>query len=145
MDKPVHILLVEDNEDDIIILKEVLTKHNIGQDLSTVRDGDEALDYIFKRGIYTGVTTPDLVLLDLNLPRKNGMEVLKEVRNNVAYKYLPIIVLSTSSSPDDITESYQKHANCFITKPSDITSLDNMVQELKSFWLKTAQLPNQYV
>lgn len=145
MDKPVHILLVEDNEDDIIILKEVLTKHNIGQDLSTVRDGDEALDYIFKRGIYTGVTTPDLVLLDLNLPRKNGMEVLKEVRNNVAYKYLSIIVLSTSSSPDDITESYQKHANCFITKPSDITSLDNMVQELKSFWLKTAQLPNQYV
>ncbi len=145
MDKPVHILLVEDNEDDIIILKEVLTKHNIGQDLSTVRDGDEALDYIFKRGIYTGVTTPDLVLLDLNLPRKNGMEVLKEVRNNVAYKYLPIIVLSTSSSPDDITESYQKHANCFITKPSDITSLDNMVQEIKSFWLKTAQLPNQYV
>lgn len=145
MDKPVHILLVEDNEDDIIILKEVLTKHNIGQDLSTVRDGDEALDYIFKRGIYTGVTTPDLVLLDLNLPRKNGMEVLKEVRNNVAYKYLSIIVLSTSSSPDDITESYQKHANCFITKPSDITSLDNMVQEIKSFWLKTAQLPNQYV
>ena len=73
------------------------------------------------------------------------MEVLKELRNNVAYKYLPIIVLSTSSSPDDITESYQKHANCFITKPSDITSLDNMVQEIKSFWLKTAQLPNQYV
>ena len=77
MDKPVHILLVEDNEDDIIILKEVLTKHNIGQDLSTVRDGDEALDYIFKRGIYTGVTTPDLVLLDLNLPRKMEWKYLK--------------------------------------------------------------------
>lgn len=145
MNKPVHILLVEDNEDDIIILKEVLTKHKIGQDLSTVRDGDEALDYIFKKGLYSDVITPDLILLDLNLPRKNGMEVLKEVRSHGTYKYLPIIVLSTSSSPDDITESYEKHANCFITKPSDILSLDSMVQEIKSFWLKTAQLPKQYV
>ena len=145
MTKPVNILLVEDNEDDVIILKEILSKHDIGQSLVTVRDGDEALDFIFKKGVFSAVKTPDIVLLDLNLPRKNGLEVLKEVRSDKRYKYLPIIVLSTSSSPDDISKTRNENANCFMTKPSDIDSLNRMVRDIKSFWLDTAQLRHHNV
>lgn len=145
MDKPIHILLVEDNMDDIVIMKEVLARNGIDREITTVRDGVEALDYILKREAYATAKTPDLVLLDLNLPKKNGMEVLKEIRNHAAYKYLPVIILSTSSSPDDIATSYEENANCFITKPTDIVSLYGMVKEIKSFWLSTAQLPKNHV
>jgi chemotaxis family two-component system response regulator Rcp1 len=142
MTKPIHLLLVEDNEDDIVILKDVLAKHNMDENLAVVRDGEEALAYIYKQGVYSQVKTPDIMLLDLNLPKKNGFEVLKEIRGNETYKQLPILVLSTSNSPDDITESYLENANCFITKPVDIVSLYGMVEVIKEFWINTVQLPH---
>lgn len=145
MHKPIQILLVEDNADDIAIMQEVLVKHGLADNLAIARDGEEALAYIYKQGAFANVKTPDVVLLDLNLPRKNGLEVLNSVRNSSNYSYLPIIVLSTSSSPDDIAQSYQSHANCFITKPFDIVTLYNMIGSLKSFWINTAQLPTAHV
>jgi two-component system, chemotaxis family, response regulator Rcp1 len=145
MNKEPHILLVEDSEDDIVILKDMLSKHDLISNLAIVRDGDEAISYVFKTAGYADETTPDLILLDLNLPKRNGMEVLKTIRSSKNYSHIPVVVLSTSSCPSDVKQSYQESANCFITKPADVDSLFNMIELIKSFWLKTVQLPQHYV
>jgi len=138
-----NVLLVEDSYDDIVIMKYVLKKYQMFDDLSAVRDGEQAVDYIFKREQFASVQTPDIVLLDFNLPKKNGLEVLKEVRGHEDYSHLPIIILSTSSSPLDIFDSYNAHVNCFITKPVDVTSLYDTMMSVKKFWLNIAQLPSK--
>ena len=142
MSKPINILLVEDAYDDILIMKDVLEKHGLTDNLKVIRDGEEAVQYIFKQGPYTNVCTPQLVLLDFNLPKKNGLEVLREIRNHTQYSYLPIVILSTSSSPIDIADCYAAHVNCFITKPTDMVTLYNTVGQLKTFWLETVKLPH---
>ena len=143
MTKHPTVLLVEDSYDDIVIMKYVLKKYQMFDDLSAVRDGEQAVDYIFKREQFASVQTPDIVLLDFNLPKKNGLEVLKEVRGHEDYSHLPIIILSTSSSPLDIFDSYNAHVNCFITKPVDVTSLYDTMMSVKKFWLNIAQLPSK--
>ncbi len=143
MTKHPNVLLVEDSYDDIVIMKYVLKKYQMFDDLSAVRDGEQAVDYIFKREQFASVQTPDIVLLDFNLPKKNGLEVLKEVRGHEDYSHLPIIILSTSSSPLDIFDSYNAHVNCFITKPVDVTSLYDTMMSVKKFWLNIAQLPSK--
>jgi CheY-like chemotaxis protein len=115
----VHILLVEDNEGDILLTTEALLTTRIPYDLAVVKDGKEAIDFLTRRGRYLEIHTPDLILLDINLPKMNGHEVLDIIRQDENLKHLPVIVLSTSSSNKDISMSYQQHADGFITKPME--------------------------
>jgi CheY-like chemotaxis protein len=145
MNSSVHILMVEDNHDDIIIMKDVLTKHEMADSVAVVRNGEEAINYVFKKKESVNVITPDLILLDLNLPRRNGIEVLQDIKGHADFCHLPIIVLTTSSSAEDIASCYKPQANAFITKPADAISLYNTIGDIKSFWFRTAQLPAKHV
>ncbi|WP_290795104.1 response regulator [Flavihumibacter sp. UBA7668] len=140
--KNMHILLVEDNEGDILLTREALHEVENIRKISIVKDGKEALNFLFKTGKYTEVESPDLVLLDINLPKIDGKEVLQKIKQDETLCSLPVIILTTSSSDKDIFDSYSNHANCFITKPVDYSSFIKVVKTMESFWMKTAQLPN---
>jgi CheY-like chemotaxis protein len=140
--KNMHILLVEDNEGDIVLTREALHGIENIRKISIVKDGREALNFLFKTGNYTEVESPDLVLLDINLPKIDGKEVLQKIKQHETLCSLPVIILTTSSSDKDIFDSYSNHANCFITKPVDYSSFMKVVKTMESFWMKTAQLPN---
>ncbi|MEO6732341.1 MAG: response regulator [Ferruginibacter sp.] len=135
------ILLVEDNEGDIVLTLEALRQVNMTTSIQVVRDGEEALEYLKKQGKYQHAETPNLILLDINLPRVDGKEVLLEIKNDKDLMAIPVVMLTTSESEKDILYSYQHHANCYITKPGDFTKLIDMVQKLNDFWLTIAQLP----
>lgn len=139
--KSVHILLVEDNEGDILLTREALEDSKIINTLSVVRDGQEALDYIFLRKNYKEAKSPDLILLDINLPLKNGHEVLQIIKQDDTTKHIPVIMLTTSSSERDISLSYQYHANCYITKPVEIDNFLEAIATIEHFWLQIVQLP----
>lgn len=139
--KSIHILLVEDNEGDILLTKEALADGKIYNLLSVVKDGKEALDFLEKKGKYSGEKTPDLVLLDVNLPKKSGHEVLRFIKQNENLKSIPVIMLTTSSSERDIAESYKNYANCYITKPVDADEFIKAVLSLENFWINIVQLP----
>jgi chemotaxis family two-component system response regulator Rcp1 len=139
--KPVTILLVEDNPADVILTREAFKESKIINTLNVAIDGEEATDYLRKQGKFKHVETPDLVLLDLNLPKKNGHSVLAEVKADRQLKSLPIIILSTSASDDDILNSYNNHANCYITKPTDFRQFLVVVKSIEDFWLKIVKLP----
>lgn len=141
--KNIHILLVEDNEGDILLTTEALNEKKIVNKISVVRDGKEAVDYVFKQGKFTDATTPDLILLDINLPKKSGHEVLKEIKENDKTKHIPVIMLTTSSSERDIGLSYQYHANCYITKPVEVDDFLDAVSTIEDFWLSIVTLPPQ--
>ncbi|TVP45838.1 MAG: response regulator [Mongoliibacter sp.] len=141
MNKPIHILLVEDNEGDILLTTEALEDRKISIQLSIARDGQEALDFIFQRGKFENVEEPDLILLDINLPKKNGHEVLQIIKSEESYKHIPILMLSTSSSGKDIVTSYKNHANCFITKPVEVDNFQEAIASVEEFWMHTAKLP----
>mgnify|MGYP003146668708 FL=1 len=115
--KNIHILLVEDNEGDILLTTEALEEKKIVNKISVARDGQEALDFILKQGNYKDAPIPDLILLDVNLPKKNGHEVLQVIKTTESIQQIPVIMLTTSSSEKDINLSYKHHANCYITKP----------------------------
>lgn len=136
-----HILLVEDNEGDIFLIREALHEGGIINEVSVVRDGKEALDFLEQRGKYEKALRPGLVLLDINLPKKNGHEVLRNIKMNEVLKTIPVIMLTTSSSQQDIIESYKQHANCFITKPVNAEDFLQVVSGIENFWISIVTLP----
>lgn len=137
--KPVHILLVEDNEGDILLTLDAFEEGNIANHTTVIKDGKSAIDFLDDRAA-TG-RLPDLVMLDVNLPRKNGHEVLRYIKTNEELKSLPVIMLTTSSSDRDIKLSYENHANCYITKPVEAAEFINAVNKIEEFWINIVQLP----
>lgn len=140
---PIEILLVEDNPGDVRLTKEAIKEGNISNNLYVVGDGIEALDFLRKKGIYGNVPRPDIVLLDLNLPRKNGREVLAEIKADALLKSIPVIILSTSEAENDVLKSYELNANCYVTKPVDLDDFMNVVKSIEDFWLSIVKLPTK--
>ena len=139
--KPIHILLVEDNEGDIFLVTEALEEGKIVNKISVARDGKEALDFLDKTGKYKNEDLPDLILLDVNLPKKNGHEVLEYIKGKDSLKQIPVIMLTTSSSEKDVLLSYKNHANCFITKPVDVDNFLKVIYSIENFWINIVILP----
>jgi CheY-like chemotaxis protein len=138
-----EILLVEDDAGDIDLTKEALEESKLQVNLNIVRDGVEAIAYLRREGEYTQATRPDLILLDLNLPRLNGHEVLQEIKNDDKLKAIPIVVLSTSDTHEDIRSSYNLGANCYIKKTLDMDKFIEIVRSIENFWFSIVQLPHQ--
>jgi chemotaxis family two-component system response regulator Rcp1 len=140
---PINILLIEDNPADIRLTKEVLKDGKIKNNLSVVMDGEDALHFLRKTGKYTGSDIPniDIVLLDLNLPKKDGREVLAEIKSDPNLKQIPVIILTTSAAEQDILNTYANHANCYIMKPVDFNQFINVVRTFEEFWLTIVKLP----
>ena len=139
---PVEILLVEDNEGDARLAKEAMLESKMRNTLYHVSDGEEAMAFLRRVGKYADAPRPSLILLDLNLPKKDGREVLAEVKSDDELKNIPIVVLTTSSADEDILASYDLHANCFITKPVDLTQFIKVVRSIDDFWLTIVRLPD---
>lgn len=139
--KIVDLLLVEDNPGDIRLTEEALRDAGMPVNLSVAMDGVEAVEFLHKRGKYKNAPRPDLILLDLNLPKKNGPEVLSDIKSDPDLKRIPVLVMTTSSEPDDVQKAYSLNANCYITKPIQLEDFMNVVQSIENFWLKTAVLP----
>jgi two-component system, chemotaxis family, response regulator Rcp1 len=140
--KEVNILLVEDNEGDIVLTLAALKEAKVINVIQVVKDGEEAMQYLRKQAQFNKAETPDLILLDINLPRINGKEVLAEIKGDAALLAIPVIMLTTSDSEKDILESYQHHANCYITKPVDYQKFMDVVHAIKDFWINIVKLPN---
>lgn len=139
--RPVEILLVEDNPGDVRLTREALKKGHLWSRLAVVQDGMEALDYLRRTAPFQNATTPDLILLDLNLPKKDGREVLAEIKADETLRLIPVVVLTTSRAEEDILRSYKLHANCYITKPVDFGQFASVVQSIEDFWFTVVKLP----
>ncbi len=139
--KPVNILLVEDNPGDIRLTREALKEGRLLINLQVTMDGVEALDYLRKQGDYQNAIRPDIILLDLNLPKKDGREVLAEIKSDPDLKRIPVVILTTSKSEEDIIKTYNLHANCFITKPVGLDQFIDVVQSVEDFWFTIVKLP----
>lgn len=139
--KPIEILLIEDNPGDVRLTEEVLKENKLRNNLSVARDGEEALAFLRRQGKYSKAIRPDLILLDLNLPKKDGREVLEEIKVDENIKRIPVVVLTTSAAEQDIFMSYEHNANCYITKPVDLEKFINVVQAIENFWLTIVKLP----
>ncbi|WP_442867155.1 response regulator [Aphanizomenon sp. CS-733/32] len=135
------IFLVEDNKADIRLIQEALKTSSLPHQVITVRDGVEAMNYLHQAGEYANAPRPDLILLDLNLPKKGGREVLAEIKSDPQLKRIPIVILTTSKNQDDIFHSYDLHANCYITKPRNLNQLFQIIQSIERFWFSTVTLP----
>jgi chemotaxis family two-component system response regulator Rcp1 len=135
------ILLVEDNPGDVRLTREALKEGKILNELSVVEDGVEALAFLRREGRYAEAARPDLILLDLNLPKKDGREVLEEIKGDGTLKKIPVVVLTTSAAERDILKAYDLHANCYITKPVDLEQFMRVVQLIEDFWLTIVKLP----
>ncbi len=140
--KTVEILLVEDNPADARLVMEVFKDFKINNKLYHVKDGVEAIDYLHHKGEYADTSKPDLILLDLNLPRKDGREVLKEIKEDENLRCIPVVILTTSSAEDDVLKTYCNHANCYIIKPVDFDQFIKVIQSIESFWLTMVKLPS---
>ena len=141
--KPIEILLVEDNAADVRLTEEALKEGKVRNNLHVARDGMEALEFLHRQGKFKDATRPDLILLDLNLPRRDGREVLADIKNDPDLKMIPVVVLTTSSDEADILKSYKLHANCYITKPVDLEQFVNVVRSIDDFWLTVVRLPSE--
>lgn len=141
--RPVEILLVEDNAADVVLTRDALATSKIANTVSVVEDGVEAMAFLRREGIHAGKPRPDLVLLDLNLPRKNGREVLAEIKADEELKVIPVVVLTVSSDEDDILAAYGLHANCYITKPVGLQQFEEIVRRIEDFWFAIVTLPPQ--
>jgi CheY-like chemotaxis protein len=139
--KPVEILLVEDNPGDIRLTREALRDNKIRNNLSVARDGVEAIAFLRRAGQYADAPRPDIILLDLNLPRRDGREVLEEIKQDDDLKRIPVVVLTTSSDEADVLTSYNLHANCFISKPVDLERFIHIVKSIEGFWFQIVKLP----
>lgn len=139
--QPIDILLVEDNEADVRLTEEVLTDSKVRNQLMVANDGVEALQCLRQQGRFKNSPRPDLVLLDLNLPRKDGREVLAEIKADKDLKTIPVVVLTTSKAEEDILRTYNLHANCYITKPVDLDQFVTVVRYIEDFWLAIVRLP----
>jgi len=138
---PIAVLLVEDNPDDADLTREVLQETNVRMELNVVHDGVEAIAFLRHEGKYWGVPRPDLILLDLNMPRKDGWEVLVEIKGDDALKLIPVVILTTSEAEEDIAAAYSYHANCYVIKPVDLDQFIQVVNSIENFWLTTVKLP----
>lgn len=138
---PIDILLVEDSEGDIRLIREALREGKLNNELYVVRNGVEAMDFLQKRNKFADAVRPDLILLDLNLPKKDGREVLSEIKADEQLKRIPVVILTTSSSETDVIKTYNLHANCYIVKPLDLNQFIQVVKSVESFWLSIVKLP----
>ncbi len=138
---PIEILLVEDNPGDIRLTREALRDGKIYNNLYVARDGVEAMAFLHKTGQYAQSPRPDLILLDLNLPRKDGHEVLAEVKSDENLRRIPVVILTTSQAEEDIIKTYDLHVNCYITKPVDLDQFVKIVKSIEDFWLTIVKLP----
>jgi CheY-like chemotaxis protein len=139
--QPIEILLVEDSPGDVELTREALADAKVSNNLSVVVDGVEAMEFLRKQGAYAAAPTPDLILLDLNMPRKDGREVLEEIKGDRDLRRIPVVVLTTSQAERDILASYNLHANCYVTKPVDLTQFIGVVRSIEDFWLTVVKLP----
>ena len=139
----VDVLLVEDDPGDVVLIKEAFEFNKVHNALHTVSDGVEALDFLYRRNRHEGAPRPDLVLLDLNLPRKDGREVLAEVKADKDLRTIPIVVLTTSEAEEDILRSYDLHANAYVTKPVDFDRFIEVVRQIDDFFVTVVKLPNR--
>jgi chemotaxis family two-component system response regulator Rcp1 len=141
--RPIHILMVEDDPADVRLTREALKNKKVHTTMDTVEDGIEAMAYLRKEGIYADMQRPDLILLDLNMPRMDGREVLSELQNDPRLRHIPVIVLTTSEGEEDILSAYEMNANCYITKPVDWRQFIKVVELIEDFWLTVVKLPKE--
>jgi two-component system, chemotaxis family, response regulator Rcp1 len=141
--RPVDILLVEDNEGDVRLTMEALREGKVRNKLTVAKDGVEALAMLRNEGKYASAPRPDLILLDLNLPRKDGREVLAEIKADPSLKVIPVVVLTTSKAEEDIVKTYELYANCYIAKPVDLEQFIKVVRSIDDFWLSIVKLPRE--
>jgi len=139
--RPIEILLVEDNAGDVRLAREGLRECKLLNNLSVAEDGVKAMAFLRRQGEYAQAARPDLIMLDLNLPRKDGREVLKEIKEDDELKRIPVVILTTSKAEEDIVKSYSLHANCYVTKPLAIDQFITVVQAIESFWFTIVKLP----
>lgn len=137
----INILLVDDSEDDVEFTLRALEKTKLANSVSVVSDGIEAMEFLRKEGQYASKPTPSLILLDLNMPRKDGREVLVELKADPQLRKIPVVILTTSQAEEDIVSSYELHANCFVSKPVDLDGLIKVVQRIDDFWFGVVKLP----
>ena len=139
--RPIRILLVEDNAGDVELIRDTLDQSHVLLDLSVVVDGVHASDFLNRRGAYESAQRPDLILLDLNLPRRSGLEMLQEIKGDPQLRLIPVVILTSSEAELDIVRSYASGANCYVTKPVNLTALQQVVESVKSFWFTIVRLP----
>jgi CheY-like chemotaxis protein len=140
--RPINILLVEDNEPDVVLTQEAFKEAKISNALFVAEDGVEAMEFLHRSGKHTRAPRPDLILLDLNLPRKDGRAVLQEIKSDPAFASIPVVILTTSSDEKDVIRAYTSHANCYIVKPVDFLQFMNIVRTIEGFWLTVVRLPD---
>jgi CheY-like chemotaxis protein len=143
--RPIEILLVEDNVGDVRLTQEALKDAKVANTMHVVEDGVAALDFLYQRGAYAEVPRPDLILLDLNLPKKNGREVLEQIKQDEHLKSIPVVILTTSQAEADIADAYSLHANCYITKPVEFGQFIRVVRAIEEFWFTIVTLPDKIV
>jgi CheY-like chemotaxis protein len=141
--KPINILMVEDNPGDVRLTQEALKDATMYINLDVTKDGVEALEYLHRTGVYSTACRPDLILLDLNLPKKNGFEVLEEIKADQRLKRIPVVILTTSKADEDILKAYGLYANCYVTKPVSLEQFLKVVHTIEDFWLTIVKLPIQ--
>ncbi len=139
--KTINLLLVEDNPADVRLTEEALKEGQVPVSLSVAYDGVEAVDFLYRRGKYSKAPRPDLIILDLNMPRKSGREVLSEIKSDPDLKHIPVLVMTTSTAEQDIARAYNLNANCYIAKPMELAGLIDIIQSIEDFWLSRASLP----
>jgi CheY-like chemotaxis protein len=137
----IDILIVEDNTGDARLIKEIFKENKVVNSLYFVNDGVEALDFLKGKGKYKGIPVPDLIILDLNLPRKDGREVLAEIKSDENLKHIPVVIMTISQLEEDILKSYNLHANCYVTKPIDLNQFVKVIQSIENFWFTVVKLP----
>lgn len=137
----VEILIADDSTGDIRLIREALKESKIINNLHTASDGVYAMDFLYKRNGYENAPTPDLILLDLNMPRKNGFEVLAEIKQHERFRHIPVVIMTISTDEKDVVESYNLHANCYISKPVDFTQFMSIVKNIENFWFSIVTLP----
>lgn len=137
----IDILMVEDNPGDARLAQEALKESKVYNTITWVNSGDKALDFLYGRGAYNNRKLPDLILLDLNLPGKDGRDVLAEIKSSPTLKHIPVVILTSSEAEEDIVKSYNLHANCYVSKPIDFGEFEKVVKNIDSFWLSIVRLP----
>lgn len=142
MNRPMNVLLVEDNEGDVELTRIAFKKIGVPCTLSVVYDGQEAVEYLYKRGSFKDAETPDLVLVDLNMPRMGGKEFLEVVKNDDELKSVPVMILSSSQNPAEVLECYRRHANCYVLKPAGLEDFMNLAKQIESFWSRFVYFPS---
>ncbi|MFF5258187.1 response regulator [Actinomadura viridis] len=141
--RPIEVLLVEDDPGDVLLTREAFEDNKVGNNLNVVNDGEEAMAFLRREEPYTDAPRPDLMLLDLNLPRKDGREVLQEIKDDAVLRTIPIVVLTTSEADEDILRSYNLHANAYVTKPVDFDQFIHVVRQIDDFFVTVVKLPGR--